>query len=202
MIPWPSGVMMAPLRYDENESVALMRNHATCRWLPHRRISAMHVPARVRDLLLSRGSLTRRLRHRSQHNFHVRIVREQFAQPTLDECRLLQLPTRELAWIREVELVGDGEVWVEARTVFPLHTLQGKHRRWRHLGSRPIGEILFREHGWQRGPLEVAIPSDVWQSGPFTRRSCFSNQDRQVLITEQFSAVLWQTRPGNPGQGQ
>lgn len=195
MIPVLSGVMMAPRRCYESEPASPMSNHATYRWLPHRRISARHVPSQVRELLLSRDSMTRRLRRRCHKSFRVRIVREQFARPRRDECQQLHLDPRELAWIREVELVGDGEVWVQARTVFPLRTLCGRHRRLRHLGSRPIGEILFREHGWRRGPLEVAIPSNPEVAGPFARRSCFHNQDLQVLILECFSASLWETRP-------
>ena len=173
----------------------MIRPHGTYRWLPHRRISAFHVPATVRALLLSRDSLTRRLRHRCQRCFQVRIVREHFARPRADECSRLGLATREVAWIREVELVGDGEVWVRARTVFPLATLRGRHRRLRHLGSRPIGEILFRERGWRRGPLEVAVPTTEAAEGRFARRSCFYNEGHRVLITECFSALLWRRSP-------
>lgn len=141
----------------------------------------------ARFWLQAEGSLTRELQLRCTHSFHVDVIREGFSRPSREEALSLNLPERQLAWIREVHLCCDGEPWVLARTIIPLATLQGTGRRLRHLGRRPLGAWLFSNPNWQRGDFETGIcqPRHPAQP-PVARRSRFHNGDKALLVGEYF----------------
>lgn len=137
------------------------------------------------------GSLTRALQLRCRSSFHVEISAEGFGTPTLEEARTLAIPPRQLAWVREVRLCGDGEPWVLARTVIPRATLTGRGRRLRHLGRTPLGAYLFSQSQWRRGPFEVGICRRQHPRQPeIARRSTFSGEQGALLVGEYFLPAL------------
>lgn len=137
--------------------------------------------------LTLQGSLTRALRQRCREQFAVRILTEGFQTPAPDERQRLGLPERQVAWVREVQLCGDGRPWVLARTIFPLSTLSGPERRLRHLGRQPLGAFLFRDGRWQRDPFEAGLIQAPRASEPsLARRSCFRADGQQILVSEFF----------------
>lgn len=140
------------------------------------------------------GSLTRALQLRCQHRFHVEVVNERFARPDPEEARTLDIPPRQLAWIREVRLCGDNQPWVLARTVIPLPTLQGTGRRLRHLGRRPLGAWLFSHKQWHRGPLQAGLcisgQARAGQVPLYARRSIFQRHHNRLLVGEYFLPEL------------
>lgn len=103
------------------------------------------------------------------------------------------------AVVRMVYLLCDGKPWVFARTVIPLRTLSGPQRRLTHLGSKPLGELLFADKTMRRGEVEVARlaagspvfsmaaqalkqkPGEIWG-----RRSVFYLQGKPLLVSEMF----------------
>ncbi|WP_309044660.1 chorismate--pyruvate lyase family protein [Marinobacter sediminicola] len=143
------------------------------------------------------GSFTRALQKQCVSSFHVDVQREGFATPTLEEARRLGIPFRQLAWIREVRLCGDGKPLVLARTVIPLACLKGEGRRLLNLGSKPLGAFLFSSRDWQRGPLETGLcpPSNrsfsVAERPALARRSLFSNKENALLVGEYLLPVLY-----------
>ncbi|MBW4934696.1 chorismate--pyruvate lyase family protein [Marinobacter sp. F4206] len=150
----------------------------------------VHGPARY--WLQVEGSFTRALQHQCLHSFHVEVQREGFAVPTQEEARHLQIPARQRAWIREVRLCGDGVPWVLARTIIPLACLEGRGRRLRHLGNRPLGAYLFSSPDWQRGPLETGLCNRSLNGQPeVARRSLFHHNDRALLVGEYFLPGLY-----------
>ncbi|WP_298452298.1 chorismate lyase [uncultured Marinobacter sp.] len=146
------------------------------------------------------GSFTRALQKQCASSFHVEVQREGFATPTLEEARRLGIPFRQLAWIREVRLCGDGKPWVLARTVIPLACLKGEGRRLLNLGSKPLGAFLFSSRDWQRGPLETGLctpsnhSSSVAERPALARRSLFSNKENALLVGEYLLPVLYRRR--------
>ncbi len=139
------------------------------------------------------GSLTRALQLRCRQSFHVEILWEGYARPTAEEARALNLPSRQHAWIREVNLCGDGEPWVMARTVIPLATLKGAGRRLRHLGRQPLGAFLFRHRRWHRGAFQTGLTQSPTPDQPaIGRRSRFSKGSRALLVGEYFYPRLLQ----------
>lgn len=104
----------------------------------------------------------------------------------------LGIPFRQFAWIREVRLCGDDSPWVLARTIIPLACLEGKGRRLRYLGNKPLGAYLFSNPDWQRGPLETGLCNNTIPGQPrIARRSVFSNSGKSLLVGEYFLPALY-----------
>ena len=152
----------------------------------------VHGPARY--WLTVEGSFTRALQQKCQERFHVEILREGFSPPTPEEAKRLNLAPRQLAWVREVRLCGDGRPWVLARTVIPQNCLHGHGRRLRNLGNKPLGAYLFSSPEWQRGPLETGL-CKVRSSGHprLARRSLFHRGSCALLVGEYLLPRLYQS---------
>ena len=145
----------------------------------------------AQNWLQQKGSLTRALKLRCREHFHVEVRAEGFVLPRADEARTLGIPPRQTAWVREVQLCGDGEPWVLARTVIPRATLAGRGRRLRHLGQNPLGSYLFSRPEWRRGPIQPGrCHTDSAQQPSFARRSCFSSHQHSLLVVEYFLPAL------------
>lgn len=164
-------------------------------WRPARQFSSYQLPARVRAWLLDDGSLTGRIIASSAGRFGVRRLRQQWAVPRPSEQRLLDIPMRQRALVREVVLAVDGQPLVFARSVFPVSSLTGELRHLRRLRNRALGAILFRFPDMHRTPFELArIPGDnrylpdfLRQEEPaWARRSCFEIRGRRLLVSEVF----------------
>lgn len=150
---------------------------------------AIHGP--LSHWLTLEGSLTRALQLRCREHFHVDILQEGFARPTVEEAHTLGIPVRQNAWIREVCLNGDNTPWVLARTIIPLATLSGRGRRLRNLGRRPLGAYLFSNPQWQRGPFETGLCHRVNCHQPMAaRRSRFFSGHHSLLVGEYFLPTL------------
>lgn len=138
------------------------------------------------------GSFTRALQQQCRHRFHVEVGNEGFAMPSPEEARRLGLGSRQLAWIREVRLCGDGEPWVLARTIIPQGCLAGKGRRLRNLGSRPLGAYLFSRPEWVRGPLETGLCHPTHPGQPtLARRSLFHRGKDALMVGEYLLPALY-----------
>ncbi len=151
------------------------------------------------DWLLDSGSLTQRLRQVCLGQFRVRVLWQGWNRPSYDEARVLGVRLDARVWIREVQLLGNEQPWVFARTLIPAQTLSGCGRRLTQLGTRPLGEVLFADPGVRRGPVEVAriVFGQRLHQRAFTglvessdtlwgRRSVFWIADRPLLVCEIF----------------
>lgn len=184
--------------------------HAALRWRTGKQLSRTAPTAALRDWLLDTGSLTRRVQQACGGRFRVQVEMQGWARPRLDEYRALGLRIGRIALIREVHLLCDERPWVFARTVIPVTTLRGRQRRLAHLGSRPLGAVLFADPHMQRGPVQVARiargsalftaavqglqrrPEEVWG-----RRSVFRLGGKPLLVSEFFLPAVGgaKTRP-------
>lgn len=160
-------------------------------WRNLRRVPEWVLPQQWRPWVMDSGSLTRRLMHASKGDFAVRRLREAWLYPSLDEARVLQIPNRQKAWIREVELLCFGQVWVCARSVVPIRTLTGVERQLKHLGTRPLGAFLFAAPTMRREPMQVArIDSGPGVEAVFGRRSVFRLHGKPLLVSELFQPAM------------
>lgn len=142
------------------------------------------------------GSFTRVLQQQCRHRFHVEVCNEGFDRPSREEARRLGLGLRQLAWIREVRLCGDGEPWVLARTIIPQGCLEGKGRRLRNLGNKPLGAYLFSRPEWVRGPLETGLCQPANPGQPkLARRSLFHRGKDALMVGEYLLPALYQNTP-------
>ncbi|MEH6548485.1 MAG: chorismate lyase [Pseudomonadales bacterium] len=153
------------------------------------------IPADVRHWLLDEGSLSLRLIKASNNAFSVRVLRQGWSTPVLSERQSLGLSARTTAQIRETLLLCNGEPWVYARSVIPAHTLSGRARCLRQLGTKSLGSWLFREPTMSRHPFEIArlrpdndlVPADIQgQQTLWGRRSRFEVLGQPLLVAEIF----------------
>ncbi len=172
-------------------------------WRARRHLFAHPVPDAVADWLFDPGSLTRRLVALCRDGFRVAVIRQGWGRPLLNEATRLGLPVSQVALIREVQLYCGDTPWVYARTVIPHTTLRGAQRHLAHLGTRPLGAVLFADPGLRREEVEVACmtprhrlfhtavqglgetPDAIWG-----RRSVFYTGGRPLLVNEVFLPTL------------
>ena len=154
--------------------------------------------------LQDRGSLTTHLQ--TKGTFSVKLLKQSLAKPTLDEAVALGIARNQLAWIREVALLCDGEPLVFAHTVLPYRP-RGPLSRWlSRLGNQSLGALLFAHPGFRREALSckrldhrhalflpAAQAMDLARTPPQTlwvRRSAFAFGAQTVLVTEVFSPAI------------
>lgn len=143
-------------------------------------------PPAMRSWLEEPGSLTKRLQAAAEGDFAVRMVWQGWGRPLRDEARRLGLPADRLALLREVELMGKGQVWVRARSVIPLACLRSRSgRRLRYLGNRSLGGLLFKDPGLRRDGIETGRVQQgdvvLW-----VRRSRLVFHGYPLLVAESF----------------
>ena len=169
------------------------------RWRPHPHYLRSDIPADLVGWLLDPTSLTRRLLQMCPGKFRVRLVSQQWGRPRPDEARALGMRHDGQAIIRQVQLLCDKSPWVYARSVIPATSMRGKLKRLAHLGTRPLGAMLFADPGMRRGGVELAritgdqqLHADALQcSRQYTdaiwgRRSVFRITDKPLLVSEIF----------------
>ncbi len=114
------------------------------------------------------------------------------------------IASTEKALIRQVHLKCRNTVCVYARSVIPLKTLRGKHRRLKFLGSKPLGEYLFSSPKLERSIIEwsrlmpgtslykTAMTDNKMKDKPvWGRRSLFTIDAKPLLVSEFFLPVLF-----------
>lgn len=184
--PWPTAVQAVP-------EAALIHPP---RWLTSAQLHPAPA-AQVVDWLFDEGSLTRRLTALSADNFAVQPLAEGWHRLRTDECVALGVPDGSQGWVREVYLKGHGTPWVFARSVAARSALEGSGFDLRLLGTRSLGELLFSDRAFLRGPIEVcrypaaSLPAEVRTERLWGRRSCFSRDGLGVLVAEVFLPSLW-----------
>jgi len=169
------------------------------RWKPHQSWLRAAIPVRLCGWLLDPASLTLRLQKLCPGRFRVRLLSQGWGSPRLDEAQVLGMRYGERAIVRQVELLCGNRPWVYARTIIPATSMRGKLQRLAHLGTRPLGAMLFADPGMRRERVELANikPGEAlfrdatrhmsWQSGDiWGRRSVFRIADKPLLVSEIF----------------
>jgi len=148
--------------------------------------------------LQDRGSLTRRIQQRCD-SFDVRNVYAGLSMPNRDEISLLNIPRAQQVYARNVLLYADGRPVVFAHSVVAVRHLQRAWHALQHLGSRPLGALLFSHPLVQRAPLrykslkpdhplyrQAANVMEVQPPRLWARRSVFTLHSASLLVTEVF----------------
>ncbi|MCQ8117245.1 chorismate--pyruvate lyase family protein [Methylomonas rosea] len=171
-------------------------------WKSHEQSSQRQLPADLQSWLNETGSLTKRLRGIHGNRFGVKLLFHRWKPALIDECRLLGLQPCRYQLIREVLLHADGVPLVLARTILPEPTIEIAHRNLSHLGTRPLGEVIFAypdlerrqrqfsradSHIWSPGlQTEVGVDDAIWG-----RRTVYAIHGQPLLVAEFFlPAVL------------
>lgn len=144
--------------------------------------------------IFSRGSLTRRLQRCCQHPLEVRVRAQRVTTLPESERRQLQVPYGRRCLIREVDLVCAGVVWVQARTLIPVTSLQGTARRLKLLRNRPLGALLFSVPEVTQGatrPWRNLLNSDGQAKHGWVRVTPYGWNQRPLLVMEYFTPEFW-----------
>ncbi|MCG8668577.1 MAG: chorismate lyase [Pseudomonadales bacterium] len=157
-------------------------------------IPRFKVPREYRTWLFDPGSLTKKLVLASNGDFRVEVLRQYHGPITVEEQLALASEARCLPFIREVQLICNGEPWVFARTVIPRVTEAGPGRYLTRLGTKPLGVALFNDPNISRGAIHVKrikghhlqlenVPgsTDIWG-----RHSSFYLHNKPLLVSEYF----------------
>ena len=158
-----------------------------CTWHSYKRAMHHTIPHHWQTWLQDKGSLTQKLIRASNGHFSVRVVSNEWGIPSPSEAQVLNLKPRQKAIIREVELLCHEQVWVCARSIIPHSALKGRLRLLKSIGTKPLGEVLFKHSNMSRGALEVTVLKQTHsQQKHWARRSVFYLDSKGVLVTEVF----------------
>jgi chorismate lyase len=166
-------------------------------WHEHRRGSHHHLPQAVQSWAYEAGSLTQRLRDYYGNEIAVSILFHQWRTPFLSERRQLDLPLHRYGLIREVMLHTNGKPLLLARTIIPEATIKVAHRNLSHLGTRPLGEVIFSYPDLERITMDLTlIKPNTWTSNAqqkadisqpiWGRRTLYAIHQRPMLVSEFF----------------
>jgi len=100
-----------------------------------------NIPEYVIAWLLDNQSLTAKLRNKYD-DFCVNVLSQQENNPYQCELKLLDINKKNTIIVREVELIGDSQAVVFARSVIPKTP---DTEDILSIGSKPLGEILFND---------------------------------------------------------
>jgi chorismate--pyruvate lyase len=166
-------------------------------WHGHRQGHQYHLPEDVHSWVYEPGSLTKRLRDYYGNRITVDLLFHEWRTPYLSECRQLNLPSSRYALTREVMLHTQGKPLLLARTIIPEETIKVAHRNLSHLGSRPLGEVIFSYPDLERIAMDLTLthPS-TWtkqaqhkaslQQPLWGRRTVYAIHQRPMLVSEFF----------------
>jgi len=159
----------------------------------------------MRTWLFHDDSLTARLVSGCSGPFRVEVLKQRYTRVQGNEARLLGIPLRQYALLREVYLYCGNVRVVYARSIIPLKTLTGKQRRLAHLGERPLGGFLFSCPSMQRGQVQLAAihpgnpvyaramqSQDVGGQTIWGRRSVFRLDGKPLIVAEIFLPAIQQ----------
>jgi chorismate--pyruvate lyase len=167
------------------------------KWLENRPGIRHRLPESVQSWTYEPGSLTQRLRNFYGNTVAVKILFHQWRTPFLTERRLLKLPEHACNLTREVLLHANGKPLILARTIIPARTITVAHRNLSHLGTRPLGEVIFSYPKLERMEMDVTLiepatwsPSAIIEAGInqqiWGRRTVYAIQQQQMLVSEFF----------------
>ncbi|MDC9715466.1 MAG: chorismate lyase [Gammaproteobacteria bacterium] len=140
----------------------------------------IEMPDTVKPWLIDDQSLTHKLKQKFE-DFSVSVLSQTQTQVHENERSLIN--TQADCIIREVELLGNQQVVVFARSIIPItHDTEGL----RTIGGKPLGEILFNDSNIVRGRLQITHIDDIWG-----RRSIFTIGNTQLLVSEFFLKNLY-----------
>lgn len=178
-------------------------------WQPYQQMLMTSMPQAVRERLLDQSSTTCYLQNTGKKNVQVEVLNSGWLYAKPDEAERLGIYTCEKAWVREVYVRCDSEVYVYAWSVFPESTLTGKYKGLQRLGSKSLVNLLFNDPDIRRTGLEIAQIAPVhplyhkatWQlpTKPeqlWARRYCFMLKDKPLLINEVFLPTAFEQVAG------
>ena len=147
---------------------------------------ALHaVPQIWQDWLSDAGSLTQLIANKTQSTVSVEVLNDHNQNLLKDEALLFDKPLNRCR-VREVYLCVNDVPVVFARSILPTSSSTGINRDVLQLGSKPLGEVLFKKG---KAPILLRQITEVPGLG-WGRRSLYQLRGHPILITEFFMPEL------------
>ncbi|WP_426116780.1 chorismate--pyruvate lyase family protein [Pseudomonas sp. DSP3-2-2] len=133
----------------------------------------------------------------SGNELQIILLRNEAGPLLPEECKLLELETGAICWIREVYLAGLGRPWVFARSIITSLDREAGDSPLFGLGEVPFGTVLFGNAPYQRSEIEVCRYMENGQTGQpddeplWARRSIFSRQKKSHSCPGNVLPELW-----------
>lgn len=150
------------------------------------------LPNYIKPWINETGSLTKRLRSVFGQGVAVTVLSQSWRVPFMSECRLLNTREQRVCLVREVLIHLNNTPLVLARTVMPRSSLK-INQHLTHLGSRPLGEVLFAYPTLKRVISQTTLISPaLWtrqqpqQLAVWGRRTVYDIHHKQLLVSEFF----------------
>ena len=163
-------------------------------------------PLAIRPWLEETGSLTKRLRSVYGPHLAVKLLFHRWKPAFAEECQRLKVAHHRYQLIREVLLYVDETPLVLARTVLPEATIRIAHRNLSHLGTRPLGEVIFaypdlelRHRYFSLTNANIWTPAvqDQFQikQAIWGRRTLYAIHNQPLLVSEFFLPAILKNPP-------
>ncbi len=162
------------------------------RWHAIAQVRRSAIPKDIFPWLITRFSITAKLRHAGK--LRVEVLEDRWQSPTPRERIRLRLKARETARVRSVILYLDNEPVVYARSIIPARSLKGPWRYLPYLGNQPLGGYVYQSKALRRSPTEVVkLPAGLIQNSHealWARRSVFIEFGPGILVNEAFYPAI------------
>ncbi|WLF83119.1 chorismate lyase [Moraxella sp. ZY210820] len=152
-------------------------------------MNKLAIPKHLQSWLYAQGSLTKQLTQLAQGQFAVQLQAEYYQRLTLQDSLWLDMPYHHVAWVRESYLLGvNRQAWVQAKSIFPILSMQTHARRFKTLKHRPMGHLLFSRYVPSDCQRRIIQLEQGWtrQNRYIWRNSCFIVQETFLPEFEQF----------------
>ncbi len=170
-------------------------------WFYNRLKSRLTIPNNVASWLYEAGSITQRLKNYYGPQVKVQVLNNQWQRPFISESQLFNTASSHYMLTREVLLSVDDMPLVLARTLMPLATIRSAHRNLSHLGTRPLGEVIFSYPKLERLELQMSlVPVQQWREiirqqaqihhALWGRRTLYAIHKHPLLVSEFFLPTL------------
>lgn len=162
--------------------------------------------AQALNWLLDASSLTARLKANCQQ-FKLEVLGQRVELCSeAESCADIHTGTEVL--VREVLLYCDDKPHIFARSLLPLSSLTGEEAKLAHLGTKPLGHVIFSSPSLKRQYIQLAefdLGSNLGQlcrqlqltqtQKLWGRRSLFTIENKPLTVAEVFlpDALIYQT---------
>jgi chorismate--pyruvate lyase len=176
----------------------------TINWQPYRRWKHKRIAPWKWDWLVDPSSMTQKLMLNCV-TVAIDLIRQEWSLLSCNETKRLGFNEYGPTMVREVRIMCDAQVWMCAGTFISRKNLQGVGGTFKNLGTRPLGELLFKK-SWQRTQLDLApikcgqykfefLSTSFSHHVPFLwgRRSYFKKDNNELMLIEVFTQQMWES---------
>ena len=159
-------------------------------------VTDVDLPQSLLDWLIEPNSLTKRLKSHCQR-FTVEVLSEQIFDASAHVSELFKAHSQQVR-VREVVLFCDTHPMVYAQSWIPEQPQLQANIDLRHLGDKPLGEVIFQDPKLSRQQIQIADFSDNGDVARLCanyqlpcqplwgRRSRFDLTGQQIMVCEVF----------------